>query len=991
LIVCAGILVCAYALSVLAFVQSIPDIGLRCGFSPEIQHVDPGFFPPGQPVPEVGDRLVQLGEDPVENWPEMLRCLRKLPDKPAQREFDTPPSPDSLKVTEAAHLLVQGQHWVRVQFQTERGEALVTTWCTLGQPPLEILIPSLLWFCLKASLFLVGAFVFWQRPEDRSALQFFVLCGVTCNAYMGGFHWQRIATSPILFLVFLACSVLLPALSLHFYLLFPRAKELLNQRPRSVLVGVYALPICFLALFAWDYLQVRSLFRAEPPDLVGLQQRLAIVLNQVYVYFAVAAFWYLACIVCLLQSYRHAVTVIERNQVKCILVGAVAALVPIGYTLYLAFLEREHFGSGKATWPMFLASLCLTVAFAISITRYRLMQVDQLISSGATYFLISTLAGLVYYGLVFVCMLVVGRQVITGPSLTQALWVSGTALVLVLLLDLIRGRLKKALDHHFRREKYQLDRTLRRMSQVIERLVDPPTLARRLLQTSSELLSVTQGAVYLRDGHPSLYRLADHLGPAPELTELSWGCPLIEALPGQGILMSRPRTSSPLEPAQRQLQYLGGELALPLLHEGQLLALLILGPKTMGPFSEDECNLLTAFAQMTALALISAEGHRTIDSLNRDLQTKVAKIAEQQRRIANLQSQLMRKGVPKKEVQEAKQAEKELASPGPDLETPRLIGSSPPARNLMQLVRKVAASPETVLLRGESGTGKEVLAQALHDASPRAGQAFVKVHCAALSPGLLESELFGHVKGAFTGAHRDKIGRFEMAHGGTLFLDEIGDINLEVQTKLLRVLQEKTIERVGSSQPLPVDVRLIAATNQNLEELIRQKRFREDLYYRLNVVSIALPPLRERREDIVELASHFLRTYAQRVVKEVTQIDDDALAILKGHPWPGNIRQLENVIARAVVLAEGPTITIQELPTELFSPDVEVQEETVGSATSSSPFGRPHGRRTERERQEREQLVRALAAASGNKAEAARSLGISRSTFFSRLRKHGLS
>jgi transcriptional regulator with GAF, ATPase, and Fis domain len=192
-------------------------------------------------------------------------------------------------------------------------------------------------------------------------------------------------------------------------------------------------------------------------------------------------------------------------------------------------------------------------------------------------------------------------------------------------------------------------------------------------------------------------------------------------------------------------------------------------------------------------------------------------------------------------------------------------GSGKAVERMIVLARKVAASPSAVLILGESGTGKELLAEAIHAASPRAARPFVKVHCAALSQSLLESELFGHVRGAFTGADRDRVGRFEQANGGTLFLDEIGDINLEVQTKLLRVLQEMSFERVGSSQPIKVDVRILAATHQDLEAMIRAGRFREDLYYRINVFSLRTPPLRERKEDIFELAVHFLGRHAQRI------------------------------------------------------------------------------------------------------------------------------
>src|SRR5262249_45135942 len=261
--------------------------------------------------------------------------------------------------------------------------------------------------------------------------------------------------------------------------------------------------------------------------------------------------------------------------------------------------------------------------------------------------------------------------------------------------------------------------------------------------------------------------------------------------------------------------------------------------------------------------------------------------------------------------------------------------------------------------------------------SPRAARPFVTVHCAALSPSLLESELFGHVKGAFTGAHRDKVGRFELADGGTLFLDEIGDISLEVQVKLLRVLQEMTFERVGSSEPVQVDVRIIAATHQDLEQLIRDGRFREDLFYRLNVLPIQVPPLRERPEDIPELVAYFLHQYGTQCGKPALEIEDEALLALKAAPWPGNIRQLENVVERAVVIAEGDRITLEHLPLEILQPvEVESTPETedvlaelaVASVESriEPPAQAPRGvraERAERERREREQLVHALATA----------------------------
>ncbi len=240
---------------------------------------------------------------------------------------------------------------------------------------------------------------------------------------------------------------------------------------------------------------------------------------------------------------------------------------------------------------------------------------------------------------------------------------------------------------------------------------------------------------------------------------------------------------------------------------------------------------------------------------------------------------------------------------------------------MVELARKVAASPSAVLIRGESGTGKELAGRGDPPREPASRQRpFVQVHCAALSQNLLESELFGHVKGAFTGADRDRVGRFQQADGGTLFLDEIGDINWEVQTKLLRVLQEMSFERVGSSQTITVDVRIVAATNQDLEALIQAGQFREDLYYRLNVISLHTPSLRERKEDVFELAVHFLNVHARRAGKSVTQLDDEAIETLDAYDWPGNVRELENVIERAVVLADGPAITRDDLPPETRRP-----------------------------------------------------------------------
>jgi DNA-binding NtrC family response regulator len=292
-----------------------------------------------------------------------------------------------------------------------------------------------------------------------------------------------------------------------------------------------------------------------------------------------------------------------------------------------------------------------------------------------------------------------------------------------------------------------------------------------------------------------------------------------------------------------------------------------------------------------------------------------------------------------------------------------IIGSSPEMQRVFKSVTQVAPSRATVLLTGESGTGKELVAAAIHHHSPRAGAPFVKLHCAALAETLLESELFGHDRGAYTGADRKREGRFEQANGGTLFLDEIGEISPSTQVKLLRVLQEREFERVGSNQTLRVDVRVVAATNRDLKEMIGAGRFREDLYYRLNVINLKLPSLRQRASDVPALALHFLKRYAADNGKFVRSISDLALAQIAAYPWPGNVRELENVIERAVVLAEGDTIEPSHLPLEL--------------AAASRRSGPPPIPGSTMDELERYAILKTMESVAGSTGKAAELLGIS--------------
>jgi Nif-specific regulatory protein len=311
------------------------------------------------------------------------------------------------------------------------------------------------------------------------------------------------------------------------------------------------------------------------------------------------------------------------------------------------------------------------------------------------------------------------------------------------------------------------------------------------------------------------------------------------------------------------------------------------------------------------------------------------------------------------------------------LRPPNMIGNSNAMRSVYLHIEQVASSATTVLIRGESGVGKELVARALHEQSPRKGRAFVKFNCAALPESIIESELFGHEKGAFTGAVAMRKGRFEIADGGTIFLDEIGDIPPPTQIKLLRVLQEREFERVGSQTPIRSDVRVITATSRNLEEMIEREKFRSDLYYRLNVFPIYIPPLRERKADLLSLADHFVEKYAKQNQKPVRRISTAAIDLLVSYHWPGNVRELENCIERAVLLCQDKAIEAQHLPPTLQKKDS--SERSSGGTLETAVTALEY-----------EMIVAELKASDGNMAAAARHLGLTERQIGLRVKRFGI-
>jgi formate hydrogenlyase transcriptional activator len=402
---------------------------------------------------------------------------------------------------------------------------------------------------------------------------------------------------------------------------------------------------------------------------------------------------------------------------------------------------------------------------------------------------------------------------------------------------------------------------------------------------------------------------------------------------------------------------------IPLVNRGQPLGLLSTARKTEAPFTAEEVEFLAQLSGQIAIAIENALAYQEISELKDKLAQEKLYLEDQIRTEMNFG---------------------------------QIVGTSPALKQVLELVNTVASSDSTVLVLGETGTGKELIARAIHDHSQRGDRTFVKLNCAAIPTGLLESELFGHEKGAFTGAISQKIGRMELADRGTLFLDEVGDIPIEIQPKLLRALQEREFERLGSTHTRKVNVRLIAATNRDLEKMVADKEFRSDLYYRLNVFPIRVPPLRERREDIPLLASYFVQKCAKQMQKKIESIPTGVMKGLTAWDWPGNIRELENFIERAVILTRGKS---------LEAPLAELRKKSTGQPAVSMP---PHPGHTlgadkpradkeavadEYEERKRDEIVRALIECKGRVggvSGAAALLGVNRSTLLTRMRKFGI-
>lgn len=1011
----AGVLTVLYAVTVLEFVAISPDLRIRTFLLDDGESRSDGIvirktpdlkWKEGLSPPNPGDLLLFVNRKPTLTFIDYFDAIDdlylvddRLTDKvnarddalywlsvgvgPLLQEIDQEGNPQ--------------RRFVEVLFRPSGPDSRVErSWVEVQAVPPGELALSLLWLLPHLGILLVGGAACWQRPFDRSARLFYVTCLVTMAAYIGGFHWWTVANSAWLTFPFVACSVLLPAVTLHFFLIFPRPHSWAVRRPKLLLTCLYALPTVAIAATAVFLFYVKSLESLDSSVDAVLGQKVSVLStlrSSINAYMAIAAIYYALTLVALMRSTLSVREPLEKAQVRWILGAAISATLPVGYTIWLAATDRASFAFGGAKLPMFFASFGFLLAYAVGMVRHRLLLADEVIGKGLRYY--SARIGL----MVSVALALSAISLWAGtwdawlPKSQSTLSVVAVIVLATALLLIARDRLQQELDRHFFSEKYQLGEALRGVHAVADLVTDEFDLGRRVIDSCQGALDVNRVAVYRRtDSAGDQYRLTANSGEFPEeiIVDAAITSTIREGGHIQRILTG---SRSDVSPIQDFLRTLSAQLVYAPPASNGVSTLLVLGPKSNeSAFTAEDLTFLSALSHVADVAF-GVGTHRRLAEQFRMAQEAAA---AQSRQVTVLQNELA----------ELHQRQGNSASPivvEGEFNRDIIRGESPAINEVLQTVRKVAGSDSTVMIRGESGTGKELLSQVIHDNSPRRNQAFIRVHCAALSPTLLESELFGHVKGAFTGADKDKIGRFQLANGGTLFLDEIGEITAETQVKLLRVLQERCFEPVGSSQTMHTDVRVITATNRNLETMIAEGTFREDLYYRLNVISVTLPPLRDRREDIYDLAFTFLYRTARRLGKSITRIDDDALAVLLRYQWPGNIRELQNVIERAVVLADGEAITIADLPRDfapLRSPGSSLKVLPAPSGRKPAALPENRGRTTVAApsavlsagaRDERQDLIEALRSADGNKAEAARILGLPRSTFFSRLKKYDLA
>ncbi|MGE3765837.1 MAG: sigma 54-interacting transcriptional regulator [Kofleriaceae bacterium] len=768
------------------------------------------------------------------------------------------------------------------------------------------------------------------RPDDLDAKRFYRTAVIYALVYTGALSWTKLIVHPALGVVFLVALFMGPPLSLHLSIDFPH-REANVARVRRWRRSSYTMSAllgvgCLIALGV-----AVSEYLAGRPD-TALRYAVALIAAQIALIPVHTAFGLISQV----RAHRTASGAL-RAQLRWLLFAHALGGLPVLVAVPIAIADLDRFLIYRYQPFVVAVAILWFVGYGLAVLRIRLADVDALIKSSLGYTITTGAAVLVYLGVVLAAGWLTGALIgETGP------WPHLVAgLVAAALFGPIRSRVGGWVDRRFFRDRQHYIEALRHAGESLAVLREPADLAREAVGQIVDAVRAEDGTLYLRDGDGDGWTIAHST-----LTD----APLEPIAPADGFAV-------PIRLADAQ----------------DIAGWLILGPRRSGDlYSTDDRDLLGALASQLAVSLANARAFGTIADMSRTLEAQNAEIRELRDRLED-ENRFLRKRV-------------EAATDGATL-----VGDSKAMRELQANLERIARSDANVLVLGESGTGKGLLARTMHALSPRVDQPFMHVDCGAIAASVFESELFGHERGAFTGATRLRRGPIELAHGGTLFLDEIGELPLELQPKLLRVLEEKVVLRVGATAPVSVDVRIIAATHRRLEDMVAAGTFREDLYFRLRVVELTCPPLRARRADIPALCTALLPRVARRCARPQLPLADDAIAALMAYSFPGNVRELENVLERALVLADDATaISAADLELSDRAPSLPEEEAAITAPLdpTSGAASKPHD--AVMDDIERRRLTAALTAANGNQSTAAKALGMPRTTFINKLRRHGL-
>ena len=803
----------------------------------------------------------------------------------------------------------------------------------VSRPKMDELTFFLLPWLVGVAYLAIGAIAYLLKPL-RSTWAFWLFClfmGLTLNFRIvwedSEIYWLSIWVFAIAFT---------PAAMIHLALSFPEKRGFAKGRPLYLYLP-YLPSLLIFTLYLTFFLVLKS------PEPFWLN-----ILPWLYLGLSGVAF-----LISLMYNYIKASSPLGKQRARLVLIGIILTSPPLIWMGLVNLFSRVILPVDFKFVSPFFVIFPLTIAYAI--LRYKLFDINPVIRRSLVYTILTGLiTGLYALAIALFNLLFSQLEIYRLPLLSLVFMV-----VLVILFNPLRVRVQNLVGRLFFKKGHDYRKLLKETSEVMASTLSSQEISEYILEVVDDVARPERAILLLKDDETDSFSCAGGIpvgiepvgdnGKGVNLT-IDGDDHLIKIALKRRREISRLEIEEEVESNSRKkslvkrLDELGSHLIIPLIHKDKVKGILSLGNPPPGDlYTEGDVGFLIALANQGIMAI---ENARLTEKLLTSERENAERLAEENR---ELREKLSR-----------------------EYNFENIVGKSKAMEDVFMMIGKVAETSATVLIRGESGTGKELVARAIHSRSQEQERTFLSINCAAIPKDLLESELFGHERGAFTGALANKKGKFELADGGTLFLDEIGDMSLDTQVKLLRVLQEKEFERVGGTKTIKVDIRLLAATNQNLEKKIQDGSFREDLYYRLNVVSVFVPSLRERKEDIPFLADYFLEKYNNENDKEITSIQPAIMKALTQYDWPGNVRELENAIERAVILARSRSLALEDMPLNIQKGNSAFHQERGDTEESQLSL------KEELEQYEKIILTQALQHAGWNKTKAARSLGINR-------------